>query len=121
VQALLEAWLAGKAAVLAGQSSPIALELMARDGQVSRLEAERRDDQAQQQSQRIEATISNLTLESSSPNRIAAIVTLNYSDQRLDASGNPVGQPTRLEGLRNRYVFGRDGERWRLVSYEPVN
>jgi hypothetical protein len=94
---------------------------MARGNEVSRLEAERRDDQAQQQSQRIDASIRNFTLESSSPNRIAAIVTLSYTDQRLDAGGNPVGKPTRLEGLRNRYVFGRDGERWRLVSYEPVN
>jgi hypothetical protein len=121
VQALLEAWLDAKASVLAGKSSTIPLEQMARGNEVSRLEAERRDDQAQQQSQRIDASIRNFTLESSSPNRIAAIVTLSYTDQRLDAGGNPVGKPTRLEGLRNRYVFGRDGERWRLVSYEPVN
>lgn len=120
VRALLEAWLAAKAAVLAGNTSDIPLSAMAREGEVSRLEAERRDDQAQQQTQRIEASIQALTLESSSPNRIAAIVTLSYQDQRLDAGGAPVGKPTRLEGLRNRYVFGRDGDRWRLVSYEPI-
>lgn len=120
VRALLEAWLTAKAAVLAGKTSDIPLSAMAREGEVSRLEAERRDDQAQQQTQRIEASIQALTLESSSPNRIAAIVTLSYQDQRLDAGGAPVGKPTRLEGLRNRYVFGRDGDRWRLVSYEPI-
>ena len=120
VRALLEAWLAAKAAVLAGKTSAIPLSAMAREGEVSRLEAERRDDQGQQQTQRIEASIQALRLESSSPNRIAAIVTLSYQDQRLDAGGAPVGKPTRLEGLRNRYVFGRDGDRWRLVSYEPI-
>ena len=57
-------------------------------------------------------------LEESSPKRIAAVATIDYSDQRLDGAGQPQGRPTRLPALRNRYVFGRDGGIWRLVSFQ---
>jgi hypothetical protein len=46
------------------------------------------------------------------------VATIDYSDQRLDAAGQPDGRPTRLPALRNRYVFGRDGGIWRLVSFQ---
>lgn len=122
VQALLETWLAAKAAVLAAEerSGGPPLEQLARPAQLQALTSERRSDAAANQTQRIEAEITALELESSSPNRIAALVTLRYSGQRLDSAGQAVGNPSRLEALRNRYVFGRDGETWRLVSFERV-
>jgi hypothetical protein len=46
------------------------------------------------------------------------VATIDYTDQRLDADGQAVGQPTRLPTLRNRYVFARDGGTWRLVSFQ---
>jgi hypothetical protein len=57
-------------------------------------------------------------VESTTPSRIAAVATIDYTDQRLDADGQAVGQPTRLPTLRNRYVFARDGGTWRLVSFQ---
>ncbi len=121
LQALLEAWLEAKATVLAGRSSPAPLGQLARENQVQRLQAERRDDDARGQTQRIETTVSDVTLESRSANRIAVVATIGYSDQRLDASGQPLGEATRIPALRNRYVFGRDQGTWRLVSFQRAD
>jgi hypothetical protein len=118
LQALLEAWLEAKAAVLAGRNSAVPLEQLARDNQLQRLQSERGEDAARGQTQRIETTVSNLEVESSSPRRIAVLATIGYSDQRLDGGGQPVGEPTRIAALRNRYVFARDGGTWRLVSFQ---
>jgi len=121
VQALLEGWLAAKAAVLAGRQPAVPLDQLARDIQLQRLAAEQREDRARNQTQRIEAKVVDFRLESSTPNRIAALVSIDYTDQRLDAAGQPVGPPSRLPALRNRYVFGRDGGTWRLVSFQRAD
>jgi len=121
VQALLEGWLAAKAAVLAGKQPAVPLNQIARDTQLRRLTAEQRDDQARNQTQRIEAKVVDFQLESSTPSRISALATIDYSDQRLNAAGQPQGQPTRLPALRNRYVFARDEGTWRLVSFQRAD
>jgi hypothetical protein len=121
VQGLLEGWLAAKAAVLAGESPAVPLDRLARDNQLQRLAAEQQQDKARNQTQRIEAKVVDFRVEESSPNRIAAVATINYTDQRLDAAGQPVGPATRLPALRNRYVFGRDQGTWRLVSFQRAN
>ena len=118
VRGLLEVWLSAKAAVLAGQQPAIPLDRLARDTQLQRLAAEQREDNALNQTQRITAKVVDFKLEESSPKRIAAVATIDYSDQRLDAAGQPDGRPTRLPALRNRYVFGRDDGIWRLVSFQ---
>ncbi|MEN9766484.1 MAG: hypothetical protein RLZZ32_444 [Cyanobacteriota bacterium] len=119
VQALLEAWLDAKAAILAGKDSRIPLEVLARPSQVDRLESERATDQARGETQTISTNITALTIDERDPNRIAATVNLRYGDQRLNAKGDPEGDPTKLE-LRNRYVFARDGGLWRLVSFQKA-
>ena len=118
VRGLLEGWLAAKAAVLAGQKPAVPLDRIARDNQIQRVAAEQRDDQARNQTQRISAKVVDFRVESTTPSRIAAVATIDYTDQRLDQTGQVVGQPTRLPGLRNRYVFARDGGTWRLVSFQ---
>jgi hypothetical protein len=118
VRGLLEGWLSAKAAVLAGQQPAVPLDRLARDAQLQRLAAEQRQDKALNQTQRITAKVVGFQIEESSANRIAALATIDYTDQRLDAAGQPVGQPTRLTALRNRYVFGRDQGTWRLVSFQ---
>ena len=118
VQGLLEGWLAAKAAVLAGQKPAVALDRIARDNQIQRVAAEQRDDQALNETQRINAKVVDFQVESSTPSRIAAVATIDYTDQRLNATGQAVGQATRLPTLRNRYVFARDEGTWRLVSFQ---
>ncbi|WP_094560218.1 ARC6/PARC6 family protein [Synechococcus sp. 8F6] len=119
VQALLEAWLDAKASILAGKNSRIPLEMLARPTQLSRLEAERAADQARGETQTISTAITSVVIDEQSANRIAATVNLRYADQRLNAKGDPQGEPTKL-ALRNRYVFGRDGGIWRLVSFQKA-
>ncbi|MEX0588045.1 MAG: IMS domain-containing protein [Cyanobium sp.] len=119
VQALLEAWLDAKAAILAGKDSRIPLEVLARPVQVDRLESERSSDQARGETQTISTAITSLVIDERDANRIAATVNLRYADQRLNAKGDPEGEPGKLE-LRNRYVFGRDGGIWRLVSFQKA-
>jgi hypothetical protein len=120
LQSLLERWLAAKTAVLAGQEKPADLELLAQDGAIDHLLSERRQDQSQQQTQKLSARITDLTITERSPNRIAVRAVLNYSDARLDASGKEVDR-TAPTTLRNLYVFGRDGEGWRLVATRPAD
>jgi hypothetical protein len=119
LQGLLETWLAAKAAVLAGQPAPLPLDQLARPVQIDRLQQERRQDEAQQQTQTIETQVEGLTIEARSGGRIAVLATIKYRDQRLDAEGKPKGSSAALT-LRNRYVFGRDGQAWRLASFGPV-
>jgi hypothetical protein len=120
LKGLLQAWLTGKAAVLAGGESRIPLTEMGRSSQVSRVLSERQSDAALNQTQRISTTVQSLEIEERSPRRIAVIANLDYKDQRLDGARQAVGQPTSLQ-LRNRYVFARDGERWLLASFQKAS
>ncbi|MCP9775096.1 ARC6/PARC6 family protein [Cyanobium sp. WAJ14-Wanaka] len=119
VRALLEAWLAAKAEVLAGKNSKESLEAMARPAPIEHLQAQRATDQASGTTQQISTRITNFEIDQRRANRIAADVSLEYRETVLDAAGKPQG-PTSTMTLRNRYVFGLDGGSWRLVYYEKV-
>ncbi len=116
IQALLEAWLNAKAALLAGKTSTIPLATMARPSQIERLAATVVADQNRGETEAITTKIQSFAVDERSPGRIAATVDLDYSETRLDRSGSPTGPTTTLQ-LRNRYVFGRDNGNWRLVSF----
>ena len=116
LQTLLEAWLTAKAAVLAGHHSNLPLSDLARSNQIERLEAERSSDAARGETQTIDTSISGFEVVERSPSRIAARVTLNYSDSRNGASGAVI-ERTAPTSLTNRYVFARDGETWKLVAF----
>ncbi|MFZ9621523.1 MAG: IMS domain-containing protein [Prochlorococcaceae cyanobacterium] len=116
LQTLLEAWLAAKAAVLAGRDSSLPLAELARSEQVQRLEAERRSDAARGQTQKVETRIETFEIIERSPTRIAARVSLNYSDSRLGPDGAQVAT-TAATTLINRYVFARDDKTWKLVAF----
>ncbi len=116
IQALLEAWLDAKAALLAGKTSTIPLAAMARPSQIESLEATVAADQNRGETESITTKIQSFVVDERSPGRIAATVGLDYSETRLDRSGSPTGPATSLQ-LRNRYVFARDNGNWRLVSF----
>ena len=117
LQALLEAWLNAKAAVLAGKTSTLPLDELARPQLVANLQADRNADQSRGESQTITAQVQALQIEDRSPIRIAASVNLDYSETHLGPDGTPTGPATKLQ-LRNRYVFARDGGTWRLASFQ---
>ena len=117
LQALLEAWLNAKAAVLAGKTSTLPLDELARPQLVANLQADRNADQSRGESQTITAQVQTLQIEDRSPIRIAASVSLDYSETHLGPDGTPTGPATKLQ-LSNRYVFARDGGTWRLASFQ---
>ena len=120
IQRLLENWLAVKTAVLKGEPMPLGLDRIAREGPMALLARERRSDAARGQTQRIEVRITDLSLTERSPRRIVAVTRLRYSDRRLDADGKVVERTAPVE-LRNGYVFGRDGDSWRLAATRSLN
>ena len=91
------------------------LDAIAREGMVERLASERRQDAASGAVQTIEVSITDLAIQERTPNRIAIQATLRYSDSRRNSAGKVVGT-TPATTLRNVYVFGRDGDRWRLAA-----
>jgi hypothetical protein len=120
VRRLLENWLAVKSGVLAGEPIPEDLDRIAREGPMALLTRERRGDAARGQTQQLDARITDLSLSESGPRRIVAIARLRYSDRRLDANGKVVETTAPME-LRNGYVFGRDGDSWRLAATQSLN
>jgi len=112
---LLQSWLSAKAAVLAGGQLPAALDQIARNGPIERLQEERRDDAAIGQRQAIDVSVEDVSVVERSDGRLAVKARLRYRDARRDSSGRVV-ETTPPTTLRNVYVFGRDGERWRLAA-----
>ena len=117
LQALLEAWLEAKAAVLAGKPTATPLSDLARSAQVERLQSQEQTNRSAGSSEIVNASIENFSITERSPRRIAAQVTLRYSDERRDAGGKLLSQ-TPATTLRNTYVFARDGERWLLAAFK---
>ena len=121
IQTLLQAWLAAKAALLAGGTPRQPLESLVRAPLVLRLQAERQRDLAAGTSQEITAQVEELQITERQAGRIVARVRLSYSERRLDASGKDLAAASRLR-LTNSYVFGRDPDGiWRLVGFRPTN
>lgn len=118
LQELLEAWLAAKAAVLAGDNAPLPLSDLARSSQVQLLQRQEQTLRTAGATELVKAKVESFTVSERSPNRIAAQVNLQYSDERRSSSGAVLNQ-TPSTSLSNTYVFARDGDRWLLAAYKP--
>ncbi len=119
LRTLLDQWLATKRSVLGGESMPADLELLARPDAVARLAAEQKSDAARGERQQIDVEVKSVRIQNQSPSRIALLAEMNYSDRRLSSDGKVVSR-TPPSTLRNVYVFGRDGQTWRLVATQPA-
>ena len=120
LKALLDAWLQAKASVLAGKAAAQPLTDLARPLQIQRLESQERENRSRGEVERFEASVESLQIRERSPKRIAAAVSLRYSDQRSDASGRVLSRTPAGE-LRNLYVFARDGQTWRVAAFRPAS
>ena len=120
LKALLERWLDAKGRVLDGGTPPAGLDRLARPAVLQQLERQRAADRASGRRQRIEVTVTDVSLQERSPGRIALLAQLDYSDTSLTAGGRVLERtaPTRL---RNVYVFGRDGDTWRVAATRPAS
>ena len=103
---------------MAGGDIPVSLDRIAREGPRQRLEADRQRDRNLGQVQAIEARINKLTIQERSPQRIAVVADLDYSDSTR--RGEREVNHTKTTTLRNVYVFGRDGDAWRLAASGPA-
>ena len=115
LKGLLNGWLAEKAAIL-GVGEGDGLGEVARGGLVSRVLQERDNDAAIGQTQKIKASIRSLKVVSRSPLRIEAKAEVSYTDERLDGAGQVIDR-TAAGIIPVTYIFGRDGDRWRLHEY----
>ncbi|MFM7676180.1 MAG: IMS domain-containing protein [Synechococcus sp.] len=116
VRALLEAWLAAKAAVLAAATPAVPLETVASSSQAAAVLQERRRDEAREQRQKIEVQVLSSRVKQSSPEKIVLAAELRYGDQLLAADGSTVSS-TAPFSLTNTYVFTRQNGAWRLASF----
>jgi hypothetical protein len=98
IQTLLEAWLAAKAAVLAGKAPAVAPSQLAVASLVAALDADRQSDLDRGESQTIEAKVTSLEIASRSPDQIEAKVTLLYGDERRSQAGKLIEQTPRRNG-----------------------
>ena len=115
LKGLLNGWLAEKAAILAiGEAD--GLSEVARGPLVRRVLQERDNDAAMGQTQKIDASISSLKVVSRTPIRIEAKAEVSYTDERLDRAGKVIDR-TAAGIIPVTYIFGRDGDRWRLHEY----
>jgi hypothetical protein len=101
--------------VLGGSTTPEGLNQLAREGLLDQLAQQRASDRSQGRSQTINVQVRSVAIQERSPRRIALVADLAYSDSTADRSGKVVAR-TAPTSLRNVYVFGRDGDSWRLVA-----
>ena len=119
LRTLLDQWLATKRSVLGGEPLPSDLERLARPDPIGRLVAEQKRDALRGERQQIDVEVKNVRIQNQSASRIALLAEMNYSDRRLSADGKVLTR-TAPTTLRNVYVFGRDGQTWRLVATQPA-
>lgn len=116
LRSLLEAWLAAKAAVLAGATPEHPLPQLARSVLVGNVESQQRQNASRGESETVTAEVRSFSVTSQTPQRIEAEVTLRYSDARKDAGGKLIASTPEGE-RRNTYVFARDGQTWHLAAF----
>jgi hypothetical protein len=104
--------------VLAGNNAPVPLTDLARSSQVEKLQRQEQTNRNAGVTQTVKANVESFSVSERSPNRIAAQVTLRYSDERRSSSGAVLSQ-TPATSITNTYVFARDGERWLLAAFKP--
>ena len=119
VRGLLDEWLQAKTAVMGGAEPPPDLDRLAREAPLQRLTAERAQDRARGRTQSIQVQVASLAIQQRSPQRIEVVAELRYSDSTRDSAGKEVDR-TPATTLRNVYVFGRDGDTWRLAASRPA-
>jgi hypothetical protein len=113
---MIQGWLDGKAAAMSGEESN--LSSVARNPLVERVRRDRAADAAAGLTQTIDASVTSVDVVSRTANRIELSAQVAYSDRTVSKAGKIVDS-TPPQTLTITYIFGRDGERWKLHAYIP--
>lgn len=114
LQTMVQAWLDAKALLLAGYSAD--LTVVARERLQTRVDDQRAADVAAGQHQVIDAMVTSAEPVSEAAKRIEIRAEVEYNDRTLDSNGALVAE-TAPTSFTIRYVFGRDGQQWKLHEY----
>ena len=95
---------------------PADLSEIARERLQKRVVDERAADSAAGHRQLIEAMVTSAEPVSAAANRIEIRAQIEYKDRTVDGDGDVVDQ-TAPTAFTIRYVFGRDGQQWKLHEY----
>ena len=114
LQTMVQAWLDAKALLLAGDSAD--LTVVARERLQTRVDDQRAADVAAGQHQVIDAMVTSAEPVSEAAKRIEIRAEVEYNDRTLDSNGALIAE-TAPTSLTIRYVFGRDGQQWKLHEY----
>ncbi|MGB1775480.1 MAG: IMS domain-containing protein [Synechococcus sp.] len=114
LQTMVQSWLDAKARVLAGETAD--LTDVARDRLRQRVEDERAVDAGAGRHQVVEAMVTSAEPVSAAANRMEIRAQIEYKDRTFDAGGAVVAE-TAPTAFTIRYVFGRDGQQWKLHEY----
>ena len=111
---LVQGWLDNKALALQGQ--PSQLPVVARQRLIDRVDQQRAADVAAGNTTVVKAAVTSLDVVSRQPRRIELKAQIAYSDSTTDQSGI-VMDSTEPTSLTITYIFGRDGDQWKLHEY----
>ena len=116
LQMLVQGWLDGKSAAMAGEEFNLAS--VARDPLVEDVRRKRAADAADGLTQTIDASVTSVDVVSRTASRIELRAQVAYSDRTQNNAGTVVDR-TSPRTFTITYIFGRDGQQWKLHAYIP--
>ena len=118
LKGLIEAWLEGKAGILAGGESKV-LSKVARKNLVDIVNLQRSGDKVLKQFQVIKANVESLIIKQKTSKRIEISTRISYEDKRLKLSGEII-EKTAPSTLKINYILGRNNNEWMLIDFFMV-
>ncbi len=119
LKGLIEAWLDGKAGILAGGKSKV-LSKVARKNLVDIVNSQRIADKKSKEFQLIKAKVESLIIKEKTSKRIEVSTKISYEDKRLKLSGEII-EKTAPSTLKINYILGRMDNNWMLIDFFMID
>ncbi len=119
LKGLIEAWLDGKADILAGGESKV-LSKVARKNLVDIVNSQRTADEESKEFQVIKAKVASLIIKEKTSKRIEVSTKIAYADKRLKLSGEII-EKTTPSTLKINYILGRKNNEWMLIDFFMID
>ncbi len=119
LKGLIEAWLEGKAGILAGGESKV-LSKVARKNLVDIVNSQRIIDKKSKEIQVIKAKVESLIIKEKTSKRIEVSTKIAYEDKRIKLSGEII-EKTSPSTLKINYILGRTNNGWMLIDFFMID